>query len=90
MLGHHLTLPPYIIYINLNVLAQLWLKHPSHHPLIGRPCILQSKKHHLVVVISNGSEKNCLFLIIQSQWYLVVSLEGIQKAHPRMAYSGIH
>ena len=59
-------------------------------PLIGRPYILQSKRHHFVVVISSRSNKNCLLLIIQSQWYLVVSLEGIQKAHPRMAYSCIH
>ena len=90
MFGHHLTLYHHIIYINLNILAQLWLKHLSHHSLIGRPCILQTKRYHLVVVISSRSDKNCLLLITQGQWYLMVSLEGIYKAHSRMVYSCIH
>ena len=63
MLGHHLTLHHHIIYINLNILAQLWLKHPSHHPLIDKLYILQTKKHHLIVAISSRSDKNYLLLI---------------------------
>ena len=89
MLRHHLTLHHHIIYIDLNILVQLWLKHLSYHSLIGKPCILQTKVHHFVVVISNRSDKSCLLLITQGQWYLMISLEGIQKAHPRMAYSCI-
>ena len=42
------------------------------------------------MVIPNKSNKSYLLLIIQSQRYLVVPLKGVQKAHPKMAYSGIH
>ena len=66
MLGHHLTLHHHIIYINLNILAQLWLKHSSHHPLIDGPYILQTKRHHVVVIISSRSDKSCLLLITKS------------------------
>ena len=45
MFGHHFTLYHHIIYIDFNILAQLWLKHPSHHSLIGRPCILKTKRY---------------------------------------------
>ena len=64
MLGHHLTFHHNIIYIDLNTFAQLWFKHLSHYPLIGRPCIFQTKGHHFVVVVSCGNDKSCLFLII--------------------------
>ena len=77
MLGHHLSLYHHIIYVDLNILAQLWLEHPDHHPLIGRPCIFQTKVHHFVVVVSSGSDKSRLLLIFQGQWYLMVSLESI-------------
>ena len=46
--------------------------------------------HHFVVLISSGDDKSCLLLITQSQWYLVVPLESIQKAPLRMAYCCIH
>ena len=40
MLGYHLTLHHHVIYVDFNVLAQLWFKHSHrHHPLIGRPCV---------------------------------------------------
>ena len=45
---------------------------------------------HLIVIVPYRSNKGCLLLIIHSQGYLVVSLKGIQKAHLRMTYSGIH
>ena len=90
MLRHHLTLHHHIIYIDLDTLAQLRFKHSSHHSSIGRPCIFQTKGHHFVMVISCRGDKSYLFLIIQSQWYLVVSLEGIQKTHPMVAYNCIH
>ena len=64
VLGHHLTLYNHVIYINFNALTQLQLEHSSHHPLIGRPCNFQTKRHHLVMVVSNGSDKSCLFLVI--------------------------
>ena len=65
MFGHYLTFHHHIVYIDLNTLAQLWFKHPSYHPLISRLYIFQTKRHHFVVVVSNGSDKNCLFLITQ-------------------------
>ena len=60
------------------------------HPLISRSCIFQTKGHHLVMIVSSGSNKSCLFLIVQGQWYLVISLKGIQETHPRMAYRCIN
>ena len=86
MLEHYLAFYNHIINIDFNTLAQLWFEHFSHHSLISRPCIFQTKRHHLVVIISSGSNKSCLFLIVQRQWYLVISLKGIQETHPRMAY----
>ena len=64
MFRHHLTLHHHVIYINLNILAQLGFKHLSHHPLIGESGIFQAKGHHLVMVVSCGSDKICLLLII--------------------------
>ena len=52
MLEHHLTLHHHIVYINLNTLAQLWFKHSSHHLLIGKPCIFQTKGHYFVVGVT--------------------------------------
>ena len=66
MLGLHFTLYHHIIYIHLNIVAQLRIKHPGHHPLVSGPCILQSKGHYFVVVISNGCKKTGLFQIVQS------------------------
>ena len=65
VLRFQLTLDHHVVYIDFNILAQLWLKHFSHHPLIGRPCIFQSKRHHLVMVVSNRSYKSDFLLIFQ-------------------------
>ena len=65
MLEHYLALYNHIINIDFNALAQLWFEHFSHHPLISKPCVFQTKGHHFVVIISSGSNKRCLFLIIQ-------------------------
>ena len=62
MLGHHFTLYYYVVYVDFNTLAQLWLKHSSHHPLVGRPCILQTARHHFIVVVSNRSHE-CRILL---------------------------
>ena len=67
VLGHHLTLYHHVIYIDFNALTQLRLKHSGHHPLVDGPCIFQTKRHHLVMVVPNGSDKSCLFLVIYSQ-----------------------
>ena len=64
MLRHHLTFHHHIIYIDLNALTQLRLEHSGHHLLIGRPCVFQTKRHHLIMVVSNGSDKNYLFLVV--------------------------
>ena len=37
------------------------------------------------MVVSNGSEKGCFFLVVCSQCYLMVSLESIQEAHSGVA-----
>ena len=38
------------------------------------------------MVIPNGGDKRRFLLIVQGQWYLMVSLEGIKETHSRMAY----
>ena len=90
MLRNHLTFHYHIIYVNLNFFPQLRLEHPCHHSLICGSCILQTERHHFVMVILDKGNKSSLLLIIQSQRYLVITLEGIQKARPRMADSGIY
>ena len=65
VLGFQLTVDHHVVYIDFNILAQLWLKHPSHYSLIGRTCIFQSKMHHLVMVVSNRSDKSFFLLIFQ-------------------------
>ena len=42
------------------------------------------------MVVPDGGNKSSLLLIVQSQRYLVIALEGIQKAHSRMVDSGIY
>ena len=66
MIGFYLALNYHIIDVNLNVFPQLRLKHPSHHPLIGSPYILQTKGHHLIMVISSISDESYPLLVIQS------------------------
>ena len=80
VLRFQLTLDHHVVYIYFNILAQLWFKHPSHHPLISRPCIFKYKR----------SDESYFFLIFQGQRYLVVALKGVQKAHSRMTYSDIY
>ena len=64
MIGYFLALYYHIIYIDFNILPQLGFKHLNHHPLISGSCILQAEGHYLVMVISNGSDKSCFFLIL--------------------------
>ena len=77
MFGHQFALYHHVIYIDFNILTHLRLKHSGHHSLVGGPYVFQTKRHHLVVVVSNGSDKSCLFLVVCSQWYLMISLKGI-------------
>ena len=65
MLRNHLTFHHHVIYVDFDILPQLQLKHPRHHSLIGGSCILQTKWHYFVVVVSDGSDKSSLLLIIQ-------------------------
>ena len=86
MLGYYLTLHHHVIYIHLNILTYLCFKHLCHHPLIRRFSVFQTERHHLVMVIPNRGDKRRFLLIVKGQWYLMVSLESIEEAHPRMAY----
>ena len=90
MIGLYLALHHHIINVNFDLFPLLKLKYPNHRPLIGSPGILQTKGHHLIVIISSRSDKSCLLLVIHSQRYLMVPLKGIEKTHPRMAHSCIH
>lgn len=42
------------------------------------------------MVVAFKRDERCFLLVFQGQGNLVISLEGVQKAHPRMAISGIH
>ena len=64
VLGFHLTLYYHIIYVDLNIFAQLRLEYPGHHSLISRPCILQPKGHHFIMIIPRGRNERSLILII--------------------------
>ena len=90
MLGHHFTLHNHVIDINFNTSTKLWFKHFSHHALVGRSDVFQTEGHHFVMVVPNRGDKSSLLLIVRGQWYLVISLEGIQKTHPRMTHGCIH
>ena len=90
VLGLHLTLYHHIVYVDLNIFAQLWFEHPGHHSLVIKPCILQLKGHRFLMIIPCGRNERSLLLITQSQWYLVISLKNIQEVHLGMARSCIH
>ena len=63
MLGNHLALHNHIINVNLDILTQLGLKHSSHHPLVSKPRILQSKRDHLIMIIPSGCDKSSILLV---------------------------
>ena len=42
------------------------------------------------MVVPDRGNKNSLLLIVQGQRYLMITLEGIQKANLRMVDSGIY
>ena len=86
MLKYYLTLHHHVIYIHLNILTHLCFEHLGHHPLIRRSSVFQTERHHLVMVIPNMSDKRRFLLIVKGQRYLMVTLESIKEAHPRMAY----
>ena len=77
MFGHQFTLYHHVIYIDFVTFTHLQLKHPGHHPLVGETGVLQTKKHHFIVVVSDGGDKSYLFLVVGSQEYLMVSLKGV-------------
>ena len=85
MLGHYLALYNHIINIDFNALAQLWLEHSSHHPLISRPCIFQTKGHHFVVIISSRSNKSFFF----DRLVRVVSDDILEKHSRNLSVDGL-
>ena len=87
MLRNHLTFHHHIIYVNLDIFPQLRLEHPW---LICGSCIIQTESHHFVMVVPDRGNKSSIPLIVQGQRYLMITLEDIQKAHPRMTDSGIY
>ena len=78
VVGCYLTLP------------ELWLKHTSHHFMVCGPRVLHTERHDFVMVVFDGSEKGCFFLVARSQCYLMVSLESIQEAHSGVACGCIY
>ena len=66
MISLYFALYRHIVYVHLNILAQLGVKHFGHHSFVGGPCIFQSKGHYFVMVIPNERKECNLFLIVQS------------------------
>ena len=42
------------------------------------------------MVVPDRGNKSSLLLIVQDQRYLMITLEGIQEAHPRIVDNGIY
>jgi len=65
-------------------------EHPRHHPLVRGSGVLQSKWHHILVIVGIWGDECCLFLILRCQGNLMIPLKGVQKAHPRVSVRGIY
>ena len=79
MLRNHLTFHHHIIYVDFDVLPQLWLKHSCHHSLICGSYIFQTEWHYFVMVVPDKGNNSSLLLIVQVQRYLMITLEGSKK-----------
>ena len=90
MVGHQFALYYHVVYIHFNGFAHLLFKHPSHHPLIGRPSILQAKGHHLIIIVVNWGDESSFFLVFGSHGYLMVALESVQETHSGVSDSRIY
>ena len=71
------TLHHHILNIYLHYTPNLISKHPCHHLLISSPTILQTKWHHSVMIGSIEKNEHCLFLILDNQGNLMVTLKSI-------------
>jgi len=85
-----LSLHYYVINLNFHHFPDLILEHAGNHPLIRSPRILHTKRHHYIVVISLRRNKRSFLLILGCQNDLMVTLKGVQKAHPLVSDYGIH
>ena len=90
MLLFLLALYHHIIDVNFHRMPDLFSKHPSIHPLISGPCILQAEWQYRVMIVGFRRNKWCFLLILNSQSNLMVPLESIQKTHMRVSISGVH
>ena len=66
MLSLYLVFHYHVINVDFIVLVELGFKHSSYYPLVSRPSTLQSKWHHLVMIIPCGHYKSSLLLVSQS------------------------
>ena len=80
MLISHLGVDHHVVHIRLNILSYHGRKYSVHQPLVGRPCILEPKRHHFVIVKRKLCYERCLALVPRMHLDLVVPEESIQEA----------
>ena len=69
----------HIVDINFHGLAYQWTKYLCDQSLIGCSCVLQTKRHHIVVVQPVWRNEGRFLRIRRMHRNLVVAGEGVHK-----------
>ena len=80
----------HIINIHLHVSPDLFLEHLVHQPLIGGPCVLESKRHDPIAVKPLVGDKGSFFLIFFSHLYLVIFGKCVHECEKLMSGGGVY
>ena len=73
-----------LVLVNIRFKLDISMPVMVTNPSIG------SQRHYFVMVVSDRGHAWFFFLISWGQWYLMITLEGIQEAHSRVAYSCVY
>lgn len=80
MVGFFEALGEHVIDVDFHISINLVFENLIHQVLVGDSCILQTKRHHFIVVNTFVDHDGDILLILGSHPDLVVSPEGIHKA----------
>lgn len=80
MLFNQEALHQHVVYVHFDISLSLVFEHLIDEPLVGCPRILQTERHHSVVVKPPISDESCYFLVKLVHLYLIVSRECIHEA----------
>ena len=86
----HVVLPVYSSLPHRRCIPNFISEHPCHHPLVRGSGVLQSKWHHVIVIVRIRGDERCFFSVLGCQSNLMIPLKGIQEAHPRVSVCGIY